>query len=65
MMAIVNNTLGGTGVTPVVSGVTPETFGGCAADLRLLFNQCAISPDEIRRDAEFHGRDVRATRFQS
>jgi hypothetical protein len=56
-----NHGWGGTGVTPVVSGVAPET-----ADWRMAAPESNIhlqftSRDEIRRDAGFDGRDARAT----
>ena len=56
-----NHFWGGTGVTPVVSGVAPET-----ADRRMAAPESNVhlqftSRDEIRRDAGFDGRDARAT----
>jgi predicted AlkP superfamily pyrophosphatase or phosphodiesterase len=53
--------VGSTGVTPVVSGVAPETAGGRITDLSSSARQQSTSPHEIRRDAEFDGRDARAT----
>jgi 3-methyladenine DNA glycosylase/8-oxoguanine DNA glycosylase len=55
---------GGTGLWPVVSGVPPETVGGCGLDLVPVDNQQRTTPDEIRRDAGFDGRDARATHFK-
>jgi hypothetical protein len=56
-----NHFWGGTGVTPVVSGVAPET-----ADRRMVAPESNVHRqftfrDEIRRDAGFDGRDARAT----
>jgi putative protease len=55
------NTVGGTGVTPVVSGVAPETGkrgpGAPSPHYHLQFT----SHDEIRRDAEFNPRDAGST----
>jgi hypothetical protein len=55
---------GGTGVPPVVSGVTPETVAGWTTVFHFFFPQQLKSRDRIRRDAGFHGRDARATQFQ-
>ena len=52
--------LGSTGVPPVVSGVAPET-GGQKTGLNSVPLMAATRPHEIRRDAEFDGRDARAT----
>ena len=62
-MLNVHNSLfqGGTGLRPVVSGVAPETVGSRTIAPPLSMNQRSISPDEIRRDAEFDGRDTRST----
>ncbi len=54
-------TLGGTGVSPVVSGVPPETVDGRELAPDSSGRLQSTSPDEIRRDAEFNGRDARAT----
>jgi len=53
--------VGSTGVPPVGSGVAPETVGGRTPILSSFVRQQSKSPDEIRRDAEFDGRDARAT----
>jgi len=53
--------LGGTGLRPVVWGVAPETAGRRMIAPPSSMNQRSISPDEIRRDAEFDGRDARST----
>ena len=53
--------MGGTGLRPVVSGVPPETVGGCALAFVSMDNQQQKTSDEIRRDAGFDGRDARAT----
>jgi excinuclease ABC subunit A len=53
-------TLGGTGVPPVVSGVTPETVGGRAMTPRSSDDPQIASTDEIRRDAGFDPRDAGA-----
>ena len=51
-----------TGLRPVVSGVSPETWGVtrsiCVETLRNVHPGFAM---KIRRDAEFDGRDARAT----
>jgi excinuclease ABC subunit A len=54
-------TLGGTGLRPVVSGVTPETVGGRAMAPRSSDDPQIASTDEIRRDAGFDPRDAGAT----
>jgi excinuclease ABC subunit A len=54
-------TLGGTGLRPVVSGVTPETVVGQTMVPRSSDDPQSVSPDEIRRDAEFNPRDASAT----
>jgi excinuclease ABC subunit A len=54
-------TLGGTGLRPVVSGVTPETVGGRTMAPRSSDNPQPASPGEIRRDAGFDPRDAGAT----
>ncbi|MGB7749566.1 MAG: excinuclease ABC subunit UvrA [Verrucomicrobiia bacterium] len=54
-------TLGGTGLRPVVSGVTPETVGGRAIAPRSSDEPQIASTDEIRRDAGFDPRDAGAT----
>jgi predicted AlkP superfamily pyrophosphatase or phosphodiesterase len=43
------------------TGVAPETGGRQTTDLSLSTRQQSTSPDKIRRDAEFDGRDARAT----
>ena len=53
--------IGGTGFQPVVSGVTPETVAGQMTAPQSSANLQSTSCDEIRRDAEFDGRDARAT----
>ena len=53
--------VGGTGVPPVVSGVAPETVGGQTTASSTTTNPNRTPHDEIRRDAEFDGRDARAT----
>jgi len=62
-MLNVHNSLfqGGTGLRPVVSGVSPETVGKRTIAPPLSMNQRSISPDEIRRDAEFNRRDACST----
>jgi hypothetical protein len=57
--------MGGTGVTPVVSGVAPETGGGATAAPHSSICQQFISLDEIRRDAGFDGRDARAAQLRA
>src|ERR1017187_9559525 len=57
----IKEAMGGTGVTPVVSGVAPETGGGRTAAPSSSVNRPATFPDEIGRDAGFDGRDARAT----
>ena len=53
--------VGGTGVSPVVSGVPPETVAGGKA-LSVSTNQRqSVSHDEVRRDAELDPRDAGAT----
>ena len=54
-------TLGSTGVPPVVSGVAPETATNRTAGFGSTVLTAAMSPKEIRRDAEFHPRDAGAT----
>jgi ABC-2 type transport system ATP-binding protein len=56
-----NNFIGGTGVTPVVSGVAPETSGRRTTALSLSANRQFTFPDAIRRDAELDRRDACAT----
>ncbi len=53
-------TMGGTGVSPVVSGVPPETVGRAGRFPLTNVERQSNSHDEIRRDAEFDGRDARA-----
>jgi predicted AlkP superfamily pyrophosphatase or phosphodiesterase len=53
--------LGSTGVPPVVSGVAPETVLTATSALTAYANPRSPSSNEIRRDAEFDGRDARAT----
>ena len=55
---------GGTGLRPVVSGVAPETGGAPTPALAADINPLRSPQDEIRRDAEFNGRDARSTRQQ-
>ena len=55
------NTVGGTGVTPVVSGVAPETGKRGPADPAPHYYPQSTSHDEIRRDAEFNPRDAGST----
>jgi primosomal protein N' (replication factor Y) len=57
--------VGGTGVPPVVSGVAPETVAGQTMASSTTANPNRPAHDEIRRDAEFDGRDARATRKNS
>jgi primosomal protein N' len=57
--------VGGTGVPPVVSGVAPETVAGQTMALSTTTNPNRSTHDEIRRDAEFDGRDARATHNNS
>ena len=57
--------VGGTGVPPVVSGVAPETVGGQTTASSTTTNPDRTPHDEIRRDAEFDGRDARATHNNS
>jgi putative protease len=52
---------GGTGVTPVVSGVAPETGQGGPAAPSPHYHPQSTSHDEIRRDAEFNSRDAGST----
>jgi excinuclease ABC subunit A len=54
-------TLGGTGLRPVVSGVTPETVVGRTMAPHSSDNPQPASPGEIRRDAGFDPRDAGAT----
>jgi excinuclease ABC subunit A len=54
-------TLGGTGLRPVVSGVTPETVGGRTIASSSSDYPHPASPGEIRRDAGFDLRDAGAT----
>jgi hypothetical protein len=53
--------MGGTGLRPVVSGVTPETIGNRTSVWCMNKHQPSVSHDEIRRDAEFNPRDAGAT----
>ena len=55
---------GGTGVSPVVSGVPPETVVRVRHFPLTNDERKSKSHDEIRRDAEFDGRDARATHNQ-
>ncbi len=57
------NSLGSTGVPPVVSGVAPETVQRQATTLSSIVNPQRSSFDEIRRDAEFNPRDAGATQL--
>ena len=53
-------TLGGTGLRPVVSGVTPEAVGGRTMAPRSSDNPQPVSPGEILRDAGLDPRDAGA-----
>jgi hypothetical protein len=55
--------LGGTGLRPVVSGVTPETDGEPGTNhCCVILRPPAINlPWGIQRDTEFDGRDALAT----
>jgi predicted AlkP superfamily pyrophosphatase or phosphodiesterase len=53
--------VGSTGVSPVVSGVSPETVLTATTTLIGNANPRSSSSNEIRRDAEFDRRDARAT----
>jgi predicted AlkP superfamily pyrophosphatase or phosphodiesterase len=53
--------VGSTGVSPVVSGVAPETVLTATAALAGNADPRSPSSYEIRRDAEFDRRDARAT----
>jgi U32 family peptidase len=55
------NTVGGTGVTPVVSGVAPETGQRSPTAPSPCYYPQSTSHDEIRRDAEFNPRDAGST----
>ena len=55
---------GGTGLRPVVSGVAPETGGTSTPTLTANINPLRSPQNEIRRDAEFNGRDARSTQQQ-
>jgi primosomal protein N' (replication factor Y) len=57
--------MGGTGVAPAVSGVAPETVLTITPAPAANANPQSSSSNEIRRDAEFDGRDARATRKNS
>jgi len=52
---------GGTGVTPVVSGVAPETGKQGPTAPSPHYHPQSTSHDEIRRDAEFNPRDAGST----
>jgi hypothetical protein len=56
--------MGGTGLWPVVSSVPLETVVGRELALVPAINQQWMAPDEIRRNAGFDGRDVRATNLK-
>jgi putative protease len=53
---------GSTGVSPVVSGVPPETWPGPPPATNANAPEQATRPSEFRRDAEIHPRDAGATR---
>jgi putative protease len=53
--------MGGTGVTPVVSGVAPETGQRSPTAPSSHDHPQSTSHDEIRRDAEFNPRDAGST----
>jgi putative protease len=55
------NPMGGTGVTPVVSGVAPETGQRSPTAPSSHDHPQSTSHDEIRRDAEFNPRDAGST----
>jgi putative protease len=55
------NPVGGTGVTPVVSGVAPETGKRGPTAPSSHYHPQSTSHDEIRRDAEFNPRDAGST----
>ena len=57
------NPSGGTGVPPVVSGVTPETVARGSIALPTANDLHRSFPSEIRRDAEFNPRDVGPTQL--
>ncbi len=61
----ITEAMGGTGVPPVVSGVAPETVAGQTMASSTTTNPNRPTNGEIRRDAEFDGRDARATRNNS
>ena len=61
----ITKAMGGTGVPPVVSGVAPETGTGQTIASSTTANSNRPAYDEIRRDAEFDGRDARATHSHS
>ena len=65
LKARLQNRMGGTGLRPDVSGVTPETVAGRVLALASADNQQWTPTDEIRRDAGFDGRDARATNFKT
>jgi uncharacterized protein YabN with tetrapyrrole methylase and pyrophosphatase domain len=56
--------VGGTGLRPVVSGVAPETGAGRTTALLLVARLQDAARNEIRRDAEFDGRNARATQMK-
>ena len=53
--------VGGAGVSPVLSGVPPESVEKATFSVGCESIGKSTSHDEIRRDAEFDGRDARAT----
>ncbi len=55
------NFAGGTDLRPVVAGVSPETVARVGLRRRPSEQKKSSSQNEIRRDAEFDGRDARAT----
>jgi putative protease len=55
------NPVGGTGVTPVVSGVAPETGKRGPTAPSPHYHPQSTPHDEIRRDAEFNPRDAGST----
>ena len=57
----IDNDAGGTGLRPVVLGVTPETVVSRPIAPSSSNQFQSTSADEIRRDAGFDGRDARAT----
>jgi hypothetical protein len=52
---------GATGVSPVVSGVAPETVERVETSLLTTYGPRTAGCDEIRRDAEFDPQDAGAT----